>query len=154
MNLRTWRKIKGLSADELGSRVGCAASTLVSYENGTRRPRPDVAQRIESVTGGQVSAASLLGLSEPRRRKRSVREEAASFAAGEQLTISLTVSADQAGVLRRAGADVEAVARAGAEKALKETEARAWAEANREAIEASNRWIAKHGTLAEQLGLI
>lgn len=31
---------------------------------------------------------------------------------------------------------------------------RRWSEENREAIEASNRWIEKHGTLAEQLGLI
>ncbi len=154
MDLREWRRTKRLSADDLASRVGVAASTLVSYENGTRRPRADVAQRIEAVTGGAVSAASLLGLSEHRARKRGVREDAESFISGEQVTISLTVSADQARTLQRAGANVQAVARGGAAKALKEAEAKAWAEANREAIEAYNAWIKKHGTLAEQLGLI
>ncbi len=76
------------------------------------------------------------------------------FAASEQLTISLTVSADQARVLRDAGADAKSIARAGAERALREAEAKAWADANREAIDASNAWIEKYGTFAEQLGLI
>ena len=43
----------------------------------------------------------------------------------------------QADLLEKHGVDVEAVARSGAEKALKEAEAKAWADANREAIEAS-----------------
>lgn len=152
MKLRDWRKAKQLSAEDLGARVGVAASTLVSYENGTRRPRADVAQRIEAATGGAVSAVSLLGLSEPR--KRDFREDAESFVAGEEVTIHFTLSANQARLLEGAGADVKAVARAGAEKAVKEAEAKAWADANREAIEAANVWIEKHGTLAQQLGLI
>jgi transcriptional regulator with XRE-family HTH domain len=152
MDLRDWRRAQRLSAEDLGARVGVAASTLVSYENGTRRPRADVAQRIEAVTGGAVSAASLLGLSEPRRG--GLREDAESYVAAEEVTIHFTLSADQARLFESVGADVKAVVRAGAEKALKEAEAKAWAEANREAIEAANVWIEKHGTLAQQLGLI
>jgi post-segregation antitoxin (ccd killing protein) len=83
-----------------------------------------------------------------------VREDSQPFGDGKQLTIEVPVSAGQSRLLQEHGVDIEAVARAGATKAIKEAEARAWAEANREAIDAYNAWIKKHGTLAEQLGLI
>jgi post-segregation antitoxin (ccd killing protein) len=57
-------------------------------------------------------------------------------------------------MLKESGVDIEAVAREGAARALKEAEAHARSNANREAINAYNAWIDKHGTLAEQLGLI
>jgi transcriptional regulator with XRE-family HTH domain len=152
MNLRSWRKSQNLSADELARRIGIAGSTLMGYENGTRRPKAKTAQKIETITKGAVSAASLLGLTS--RTVRGVREEAEPFVEAEQLTIEVPVSAGQSRLLQEQGVDIEAVARTGAKKAIREAEARAWAEANREAIDAYNAWIKKHGTLAEQLGLI
>lgn len=123
-------------------------------EKGTQQPSPEVAQRIDDFTDGEVTAASLLGLSETAPRKRGVREDAASFDGASHLTVNVPLPPDRAKALRDIGADIKAIARAGAEKALKEAEAKAWADANREAIEAANAWIEKHGTLAEQLGLI
>ncbi len=155
MNLRAWRKSEGLQTDEAATRLGIRPSTLAAYEKGARRPRAEVAKRIETVTGGAVSAASLLGLAEEMPSTwRGVREEAAAFESAPQPTIEIAISRDQAERLRAAGIDAVAIARVGAEKALKEAEARAWAEANREAIEASSAWIEKHGTFAEQLGLV
>ncbi len=127
---------------------------MLAYEKGARRPRLEVANRIEAATRGEVTAASLLGLSESTPRKRGVREDAAAFDGASRLTIDVTIPPERAKALRDSGADISAIARAGAEKALKEAEAKAWAEANREAIEASNAWIEKHGTFAEQFGLI
>jgi transcriptional regulator with XRE-family HTH domain len=154
MNIGDWRKLHDVTQEQLAQAIGTSRPHLSKVERGATEPSPDLAKRIETYTRGEVTAASLLGLSEPRARRRGVREDAESFVGGEQLTISLTVPADQARTLQRAGADLQAVARDGAAKALKEAEAKAWAEANREAIEASSAWIEKHGTLAEQLGLI
>lgn len=154
MNLRDWRKQHGLTQQALADALGLTNSAITKYEKGSQRPRPELAKRIENFTRGEVTAASLLGLSESRTRQTILREDAEFFNSGGQLTISLTVTADQARLLDSHGADVKAVARAGAEKAIKEAEAKAWGAANREAIEASNAWIGKHGTFAEQLGLI
>lgn len=127
--------------------------SISRIEKGAQRPSAELAERIAAWTKGQVSAASLVGLGESGDH-RSVREEGVAFETKPVLSIEIPIAADQARVLRTAGVDVEAVARAGAEKALKEAEAKAWAEANREAIDAYNVWIDKHGTLAEQLGMI
>jgi antitoxin CcdA len=154
MNIAEWRKSLGVTQDQLAEAVGTSRPHLSKVERGATEPSPDLARRIEAYTRGKVTAASLLGLAEVKRGRRGVREDAEPFAGAEQLTIELSVSAEQSRLLQKHGVNIEAIARTGAEKALKEAEARAWADANREAIEASNRWIEKHGTLAEQLGLI
>ncbi len=154
MNLLDWRTAKKLSQRDIANAIGVTAMSVSRIEKGAQQPSPKIAQKIDDFTDGAVTAASLLGLSESPARQRGVREDAASFAVSEQVTISLIVSADQARALRDAGADAKSIARAGAERALKEAEAKAWADANREAIEASNAWIEKYGTFAEQLGLI
>lgn len=154
MQLRDWRKKRGLTQQALAEALGLTNSAITKYEKGSQRPRPELANRIEAFTRGEVTAASLLGVSATRPGKRSVREDAQAFTAGDQITISLIVSADQVRLLESAGVDVNAVARSGAERAIKEAEGRAWAETNRDAIEAYNVWIEKHGTLAEQFGLI
>src|SRR5262249_41966524 len=142
-----------LTLEEVGNAVRASGMSISRIEKGTQRPSPELANRIEKFTRGYVSAASLLGVAE-RESVRGVKEDSADFETGPRMTIHVSVSADQSRLLEKQGVDIEAIARAGAEKALKEAEARAWAEANREAIEASNRWIEKYGTLAEQLGLI
>ena len=154
MRLRDWRKKAGMSVEAFALRCGVAVSTVYGYENGSRTPGAEIAQKIEIITKGAVSAASLIGLAPLRSANRGVREDAVSYASDGQVSVTVAVTEDQARMFARNGIDIEAVARAGAEKALKEAEAKAWAEANREAIEASKAWIEKYGTFAEQLGLI
>jgi len=154
LKLRDWRKKHGLTQQQVAESLGVTNSAITKYEKGSQRPRPELAERIESLTCGEVTAASLLGLARPRTAERGLREDTAAFITSEEITISFAIPADRAGMLQRAGVDSEAIARAGAEKALKEAEAQAWAAENREAIAAANAWIEKHGTLAEQLGLI
>lgn len=153
VNLRDWRKKHGLTQQALAEALGLTNSAITKYEKGAQRPRTDVAKRIEAFTKGDVTAASLMGLEESKR-PRSLREDAAAFGDAAKLTIELRLSSRQERFLREGGIDIAAIARAGAEKAIKTAEAKAWAEANREAIDAYNAWIDKHGTLAEQLGLI
>jgi antitoxin CcdA len=154
MELREWREKNSITLAELSEAVEVSLGHLSHLELGKKAWSVELAKRVEAFTRGKISATSLLGLSENPRRGRGVREEAAEFEAGSPLTVHVSVAADQAGLLKRQGVDIEAVARAGAQKALKEAEARAWADSNREAIDAYNAWIDKHGTLAEQLGLI
>ena len=153
MKLAEWRKLEDLTLQQVGKAVRVSAMSVSRIEKGVQRPAPELAKRIEKLTGGRVSAASLVGISEASAT-RGVKEDAAMFERGSGLTINVPVSTDQLRLLKKQGIDAEAVARMGAERAIKEAESRAWAEANREAIEASNAWIEKHGTLAEQLGLI
>ncbi len=154
MEIRDWRNKHVVPAEDLAERCGIAGSTLYRYENGIRRPRPEMALRIEAATRGALTAASLLGLAEFKPRKHGVREDAASFGGHFLPTLEVPFPPEREKLLRDGGIDATAIARAGAGKALKEAEAKAWAEANREAIEASNAWIEKHGTLAEQFGLV
>jgi len=154
MSLRDWRKKNGVALADISEAEGVSIGHLSHLERGEKIWSVDLAKRIEAFTRGEVTAASLLGLADPKTRKRSLREDAASFDGAPRLTIEVPLPAERAKALRDSGADINAIARAGAEKALKEAEAKAWAEANREAIEASNAWIEKHGTLAQQLGLI
>jgi post-segregation antitoxin (ccd killing protein) len=154
MKLIDWRTAQGLSQDKVARAVRASAMSISRIEKGAQRPSPELAKRIEAYTKGAVTAAALLGIEETRKRSRGVREDGEAFGGAEKITIAVAVSADQARLLQKHGVDVEAIARAGAEKAVKEAEARTWAEANKEAIAAYNAWIDKHGTLAEQLGLI
>jgi transcriptional regulator with XRE-family HTH domain len=154
VHLRDWRKRQGLTQQALAEALGLTSSAITKYEKGSQRPRPDLARRIEALTKGEVTASSLLGLDEPTKRVRGVREESQAFASSPVITIQVPVPPEQAKLLRDSGIAAAKVARAGAQKALKEAEAKAWADANRDAIEASNAWIEKYGTFAEQLGLI
>lgn len=150
--LRDWLRKQGLTQQSPAVSLGLTNSAMTKSEKGPQRLRPELAKRIEAFIRGEVTAASLLGLSEPKPRKSGLSEDAATFNDASRLTVDVALPSEPAKALKDDGIDVEAVARAGSEKALKE--AKAWAEANREAIEASNAWIEKHGTFAEQLGLI
>ncbi|MDP3494555.1 MAG: helix-turn-helix domain-containing protein [Hyphomonadaceae bacterium] len=154
MNIVQWRKQHGVTQDQMADAIGSSRPHLSKIERGTTEPSPDLARRIEAFTRGEVSAASLLGLTETRGARRGLREDAAAFDASSGLTITLPFSPEREKLLRESGIDAADIARAGAEKALKEAEAKAWAESNREAIDAYNIWIEKHGTLAEQFGTI
>lgn len=51
MNLKTAREQKGLSMKQLGDAVGVSAASICRYENGERRPRLNVAKKIEKILG-------------------------------------------------------------------------------------------------------
>jgi transcriptional regulator with XRE-family HTH domain len=154
MNISDWRKRHGVTQDQMADAIETSRPHLSKVERGAAEPSPDLARRIEAFTRGEVTAASLLGLTEPKTHKRGLREDAAGFDGSSRLTIEVPLPAERAKVLKDSGVDIQAIARAGAEKALKEAETKVWAEANREAIDAYNIWIEKHGTLAEQFGMI
>jgi post-segregation antitoxin (ccd killing protein) len=154
MTLRDWRKRNRVTLQRLAAAVDVSRAHLSSFETGVKRLSPDLAKRIEAFTDGEVTAASLLGVSGSLKRSLSVREDAALYQPDEKIMVELPLSSTQQAELKGLGVDIASVAQRGALQALKEARARAWREANQEAIEASNRWIEKHGTLAEQLGLI
>ena len=154
MKLREWRLMNKVTLADLGEAVGVSKGHLSFFESGKKKLSADLAKKIEAFTRGQVTAASLLGLREAPRRARDMREETAAFQAKEALTVEVTLPAAQRKELQTLGIDVETVAREGARRAITEAHAAAWRDANREAIDAYNKWIAEHGALAEQFGLI
>lgn len=140
----------GVPIAEIARRAGISITTLHSFvsKDGAEM-RASNFEKVASVVADMKA-----GSSTPAARPREVREEGAAFDAGDLVRLEIAVGCRAVAALRKTGQDVEAIARVGAEKALKEAEAKAWAEANREATDAYNKWIEKHGTLAEQLGLI
>lgn len=46
MSLKTMRKQHGLSRGDLASLLNVSNRTIAHYEEGTRRPRPEIAERI------------------------------------------------------------------------------------------------------------
>lgn len=164
MKFKDWRTREKLTLQTCSEALGISKGYMSEVERGIRRGSPEFAKRVEAFTRGEVTAASLLGLNEPGRGT-GVREEAASFAPEAPLadrpwrkpvavTIDLTLTAGELEDIRAYVPDLEAVAREAGLKAIRGVYKAAWGEANRDAIEAYNKWIAEHGTFAEQLGLI
>lgn len=137
-----------LSIAELARRAGISLTTLHSFVS-----KPGSEMRTSNFEKVARALADLHAA--PRKStRRNFHEDAAAFEGASTITIEISLLPERAKRLEDSGADIAVIVRAGAEKALKEAEAKAWADANREAIEASSAWIEKHGTLAEQLGLI
>ncbi|MBN9044654.1 MAG: helix-turn-helix domain-containing protein [Rhizobiales bacterium] len=59
MNLAEWRKREGLSCDEVARRLNITAarggSSVWNWETGRARADADIIERIEQLTGGEVS---------------------------------------------------------------------------------------------------
>lgn len=51
MNLQHKRNIAGLTQEGLARRLGLKRITIARYENGTRRPSPEIANRIGNILG-------------------------------------------------------------------------------------------------------
>ncbi len=130
MKLRDWRQQNGFSAQELATKLGVGVSTITAYENGARRPRPELAKRIEVATNGEVTAAELLGLDKPAK---GVREDPAPF------------DHDLKAEAKALGLDPDAIAAKAVEDAVKRKRIEAWNEENREAIESWNEHYRKNG---------
>ena len=129
MKLRDWRIKFGVSVDQFSELSGIPTSTIYCYENGSRRPRPSVAERIQTLTDGAVSIAELLGIS------GGVKEESASFRAETDLAVQA----------RGLGLDPEAIARKAVEDAVKRARMDAWIAENREAFAANARDVEENG---------
>ena len=145
--LRNQIRKSELPLAEIARRAGISVTTLHSFvsKEGAEM-RASNFEKVARVVGSLEAR--------PGAFRQGISEEAAGFGHSSSVTVEIGLPSDRATLLRNSGVDIAATARAGAEKALKEAEARAWADANREAIDAANAWIEKHGTLAEQLGLI
>lgn len=109
------------------------------------------ASTFERVASAFAELKAGIGDSKP---SRNVREDATAFADAARLNISIAVPAFLQNDIKMLAIDAETIAREGALRALKEAASAAWLETNREAIEQNRRHIEKHGTFAEQMGLI
>lgn len=148
--LKSAIRSSGLKLKAIADRAGVPQQTLHTFmSKAAAEMRASNLEKVAAAFAALTAEAQL-----PRKRNRGVRETGENYAGADQLVVAVPLRPEQARYLQEHGVDAEAVARAGAEKALKEAEAQAWREANRDAIAAYNAWIAKHGTLAEQLGLI
>lgn len=61
-NLQDYLRRPGVKQSALAAAAGVSPAMLNQVKSGLRRPSPELALRIEQATGGEVSAASLLGL--------------------------------------------------------------------------------------------
>lgn len=151
MFIRKWRKKSKTTQEQLAELVGSSKSYVSQIESGIRRPSPELAKRIEAVTNGEVTAAELLGL--VPTPTRGLSETPARFDPASQ-TISITLEANDIEDARELGVDIETVAREAASAAVKAKLAAEFKRQSAAGIAASNAWMAEHGTLAEQSGMI
>jgi transcriptional regulator with XRE-family HTH domain len=62
MNLSDYFHQNAVEQQVFAEKVGISKSLLSRIKNGTRKPRVEIAKKIEKATGGKVKAAVLLGL--------------------------------------------------------------------------------------------
>jgi len=150
MNLREWRKSAGLTGTDAAELVGTVQSHWSGIESGKTRPSPELAERIEAVTNGLISAAKLLGLTEPTSA-HGFRETGQSF---DSAPVKVAVPNDLADMARKYGLDVETLIAEGGVPRLREAFKAAYIERHREAIEEINTSVREHGTLSQRFGMI
>lgn len=159
-NLIEWRKRNGITQAAFADRLGVSNSALAKYESGKLRLKPELAMRIEALTGGQVSTAVLLGLT----RAMGVREVGTGYqvdAVGELVertndpfgrVVSEGPKIDYDNWIK---ADRERFAANahGLEEAVKRKRIEHWNQENREAIESWNEHYREHGLWNEKYRL-
>ncbi|MEM9738436.1 MAG: helix-turn-helix domain-containing protein [Pseudomonadota bacterium] len=152
MNLREWRKMAGLTGGRAAKLVGTAQSHWSGIETGNKRPSPGLAERIEAATNGEVTAAELLGLN-ATVSAQGMGETSRTF---EYETQAVTVAVP--GYLSRAASDlgvnIEDELSRGGLPTLKQAVTDAFLERYKDAIEGTNEYVRKHGTLSQQFGMI
>ena len=137
MKLRDWRKRNRISVKRFAEQCDVSQASIRHYETGVRRPRVEIAQRIEAATKGAVSAKELLGLPD----SLSVREESKAFDHG---------LASEAKAL---GLDPEAIAKKAVEDAVKRKRIDAWIADNRDAMETNAENVRQHGLWSDGVRL-
>lgn len=137
--MREWRKSNNLTLQNFAERVQVSYSQIARIETGKSKPSPAVADRIEAVTGGEVSAARLLGLT-GASSSQSEHGKAESF--------HRVAEADLEQLREEAvgyGLDMDAIAHKAIEDAVKAERIRRWNEDNREAVESWNELVEREG---------
>lgn len=135
----------------LAAGVGAAESTLFGYENGSRRPRRDIAKRIEAFTKGAVTAAELLGVDARPPHRNGVAETSAAYQADDANTATIPIPAPLFELATSFSLDIPALVAEGGIPRLREATKAEYYERNKEGIESTRRYIEAHGTPGEQM---
>jgi len=139
MKLGAWLKQRRKSQKQFAAEVGASEATVSSWISG--RTLPDVRKYpvIEAATAGAVRMADFLDASWiPASGQTGLQDRPPGLAEAQSPLLPEA---------RALGLDPEAIAAAALKKAIGDEKARRWAEENRAAIEAHNRWVDQHGTL-------
>ena len=139
MQLREWRKLKGLTLEQLAERVDVSITQLSRIEKGKSSPSVAAADRIAAATGGAISAAELLGLTSAAPVK-GMQEDRGGFRFD---TSGISPQLHEEAISY--GLDPDAIARKAIEEAVKAERIRRWNEENREAIESWNELVEREG---------
>ena len=118
--------------------------SIRAYENGSRRPRAAVARRIEAATNGEVSAASLLGISQPGLQETPREFEHAA-------TLNVEISKQDLTDAAQFGLNAAEIARRAVEEKVKEARLRAWVEENRSAFDIHAKEVEENGLWSDGL---
>ncbi|MES2706365.1 MAG: helix-turn-helix transcriptional regulator [Verrucomicrobiota bacterium] len=79
--VRSWRKQRGLSREEIGRICGVSASTVHNWEAGRNQPHGKAAETIRQLVSGEIAVMPLTPLEErllndlQRRRGAKTRED-------------------------------------------------------------------------------
>ncbi len=130
MTLAEWLERSGITQAALAKRCGVHPVTVAKWKAGAMTPRPSQMDALHAATGGRVTAADF---------------QAQRGLAGVQQPLLPPPDTAAMAEARALGIDVEAVCEAALVAAMRAEKARRWLEENREAIEAQNAWVEKHG---------
>ena len=148
--LRRWRKAQNVTIDDLSKKIDCDKSYISRVENNHRLPSVEIAKRIETLTNGEVTAVELLALDLPTVPKHLAESPAPYTSNAVTITIPEALH-EQATAY---SLDIAVLIAEGGLPRLRDEVSSCWNEENAEALDANRRWIAEHGTFAEQMGLI
>lgn len=135
MKLAAYLEAHGMTLQEFGGRLGVSHTTVMRWASGTATPRGRaMLRRIAEATDGTVTAADFF-------------PEAAAVTSAPPRAVGFgEAQAPFEPEARALGLDADAIAAAALKKAISEEKARRWAEENREAIEAYNRYFEENDT--------
>ena len=134
MTLAEYLKARKLSQKALADKMGVSHTTVARWANGYTTPRGRAMHALTRATGGEVTAVDFFP-DEPTQRAAPTR--ASGFAETQSPLVPEA---------RALGLDPAAIAEAALRKAISDEKARRWAEENREAIEAYNRYFEENDT--------
>jgi antitoxin CcdA len=129
MTLREYLRKTGTTLTAFGDRVGVSHTTVMRWAAGQAAPRDRATMdAVLRATKGAVTAGDFFG---------------SAGAATQQGPAESRVPFDTEA--RALGLDPDAIAAEAIQGAIRAEKARRWQEENREALEAQNAWIEKHG---------
>ncbi len=153
MQIRKWRDKHKVTLVQLAELSGLSHSTLSLIERGKRSCGRTAAQRIEAATNGEVTAVELLGLNSNHPGAKAVRESGTPFEA-ENAAVEIPVPAGLLALAREQGLDVENLLQSGGLPALKKASQDVFFVTYKDAIESTNEYVRKYGTLSQRFGMI